>query len=159
MELVTAHLCPRANILSLSLYTPRFAIGTALLLGGGAFRLWCYRTLGKFFTFEVHVNDDHILVTSGPYSFVRHPSYTGLTAMIIGAQLIHFGVGGYVTECGIEHTPVVVLVRIWQWGSLFGLLSLYRRCVIEDAQLQKRFGGTWENYRLRVRYRLLPFVY
>ncbi|KAM5531771.1 hypothetical protein V8D89_014541 [Ganoderma adspersum] len=49
-----------------------------------------------FFTFEVIIKDDHKLITSGPYSYVRHPSYTGILCLTTGAYLMHFGAGGYV---------------------------------------------------------------
>ena len=36
-----------------------------------------YRQLGRFFVFEASIQKDHELIVSGPYSVVRHPSYTG----------------------------------------------------------------------------------
>ncbi|KAI0706360.1 hypothetical protein C8Q76DRAFT_749308 [Earliella scabrosa] len=156
---LTPLLCPTTNTHPLALLTPRFLLGAALLLAGGTFRLQCYRALGAFFTYEVHVSSAHVLVTSGPYALVRHPSYTGLTALILGAQLMQFGRGAFVSECGIEGTWVGAFVRVWQYGSAFGLLSLYRRCAVEDRQLRERFGETWERYSAKVPYRLLPYVF
>lgn len=158
---VVPYICPAQihNLRLLAISTLQFYVGAILLVVGGVVRLWCYHALGPFFTFEVGVKEDHILVTTGPYSFVRHPSYTAITALILGAQLVHFGRGSFVGECGIEDSPMLVLVRIWQWGSLFGLLSLYRRCSIEDAQLKAHFRDTWMMYSDHVSYRLVPFVY
>ncbi|KAG1878800.1 hypothetical protein F4604DRAFT_574321 [Suillus subluteus] len=46
---------------------------------GGALRLYCISTLGKFWSFkDLSVRTVHRLVTRGPYSVVLHRSYTGL---------------------------------------------------------------------------------
>lgn len=55
--------------------SPAFLIGTLLVISRGLLRWSCYRYLGKMFTYEVPVQEKHYLVTSGPYSVVRHPSY------------------------------------------------------------------------------------
>ena len=56
---------------------------------GGLIRYKCYRTLGSMFTFEMSIRKDHILVTSGPYAIVRHPSYTGIILVAIAVSLVH----------------------------------------------------------------------
>lgn len=37
--------------------TPTFATGCSMVLCGAGLRLWCYRTLGRFFTFEMKVSE------------------------------------------------------------------------------------------------------
>ncbi|CAF4350854.1 unnamed protein product, partial [Rotaria sordida] len=32
-------------------------------------------TLGAFFTFELTIRSTHKLIKTGPYAYVRHPSY------------------------------------------------------------------------------------
>lgn len=44
-----------------------------------SFRLWAMKTLGEFFTFEVVIRKNHQLITTGPYKYLMHPSYTGIT--------------------------------------------------------------------------------
>jgi protein-S-isoprenylcysteine O-methyltransferase Ste14 len=58
---------------------PRLAlkIGFGLFLLGLALRWYSIFYLGRFFTTNVAVAKDHRLIDSGPYRFVRHPSYTG----------------------------------------------------------------------------------
>ncbi|CAJ0838843.1 2314_t:CDS:2 [Entrophospora sp. SA101] len=41
---------------------------------GALLRLWCYRSLDEFFTFDIKVQKDHKLITTGPYSLLIHPS-------------------------------------------------------------------------------------
>ncbi|KAG1724487.1 hypothetical protein EDB19DRAFT_1834169 [Suillus lakei] len=42
-----------------------FLTGTALIVAGGLLRWWCFRTLGRFFTFHLSVRKEHTLVTTG----------------------------------------------------------------------------------------------
>lgn len=103
-------------------------------LAGGALRLWCYRTLGALFTFEVVMQDDHVLVTSGPYSIVRHPSYSATTIMGLGAMLELFGAGSYVRECGVTRTWAAWALYAFVGLVMYGVYSLYGRIPAEDAQ-------------------------
>ncbi|MDP7040849.1 MAG: isoprenylcysteine carboxylmethyltransferase family protein [Myxococcota bacterium] len=47
------------------------------MLAGLALRTISVRTLGKYFTWNVEVQENQEVIKSGPYQFVRHPSYTG----------------------------------------------------------------------------------
>ncbi|PIL32263.1 hypothetical protein GSI_05508 [Ganoderma sinense ZZ0214-1] len=154
-------LCPTPSVPfdALTGFPTRFAAGIALVALGALLRAASYWALGSLFTFEVVIKDDHSLVTRGPYRYVRHPSYTGAALVLLGTHLIHFGAAGYVTQCRIENTPVVVFVWIWRVGTVFSVLSLGRRCSVEDHQLRERFGQVWEEYRVDVPYRLLPYIY
>jgi protein-S-isoprenylcysteine O-methyltransferase len=49
----------------------------SLSLFGLWFRSWAYITLGKFFSMHIETQDQHQLIESGPYKYLRHPSYTG----------------------------------------------------------------------------------
>ncbi|CDO72520.1 hypothetical protein BN946_scf184983.g3 [Trametes cinnabarina] len=138
--------------------TPRFLLGTILTIAGGSFRLWSYRVLGDLFTYEVVLKENHAIVSNGPYAYVRHPSYTGVILMLVGEHLMQFGDAGYVPYCGIRHTPFAPIVYSWPFIALFGAISLYRRCAVEDKQLQERFGDGWKEYAARVRWKLFPYV-
>ena len=61
--------------------------GLVLMLGGLTLRLWAIRTLGHFFTATVRVQEGQRIVTSGPFSIVRHPSYLGSYLTIAGSTL------------------------------------------------------------------------
>ncbi|KAI0654635.1 hypothetical protein C8Q70DRAFT_925342 [Cubamyces menziesii] len=158
VQSLAPRLCPvsSGSLSSLAVLTPRFLLGAALVYAGAAFRLWSYRALGDLFTYELFVKDKHRIVDTGPYAFVRHPSYTGLIALILGVQLVYFGPGAFATECGIEYTRFAGCIWIWRVGAVFTVFSVYRRCGVEDTQLRERFGPDWDAYREKVPYALLP---
>jgi protein-S-isoprenylcysteine O-methyltransferase Ste14 len=76
--------------------------GAALALAGFSIAVTAARAIGKNVTRTVVTREDHELVTSGPYRYIRHPLYTagmflswglGLLAanwFILGAWLIGF---------------------------------------------------------------------
>jgi hypothetical protein len=67
--------------------TPIFFLGTLLTGLGGYIRYRCYKEMGTMFTFEMSIRREHRLVTSGPYSVVRHPGYTGILCTVAGIIL------------------------------------------------------------------------
>ena len=69
--------------------TPISVLGYILMITGSLGRVWCYRTLGVFFTFELAIRSFHKLIKTGPYSYVRHPSYTFVCILTIGLWLVH----------------------------------------------------------------------
>jgi protein-S-isoprenylcysteine O-methyltransferase Ste14 len=69
--------------------TKWFVVGSFLATMGGYIRWECYSALGRLFTFEMSIRDDHRLVTGGPYGWVRHPGYTSVLSTFIGLGIWH----------------------------------------------------------------------
>lgn len=69
------------------------AVGLALFIGGEVVRGWAMVALGGRWTTRVVVLPTAPLVSSGPYRFLRHPIYVGVTAMLAGF-LLAFGLWG-----------------------------------------------------------------
>ncbi|KAF5311196.1 hypothetical protein D9611_013027 [Ephemerocybe angulata] len=143
--------------------TPTFILGNVLTFTGCMLRLSCYKSLGTFFSFELSLYNDHKLIDTGPYSVVRHPSYTGLTLGIIGAYLNQIQ-GSWVSECGVasySNAPGLgsMIVALWVVFSLAVIISLFLRMPNEDKMLKARFGDEWVVWSTKVPYRLLPGVY
>src|SRR6266851_743821 len=70
-----------------------FVLGCLTTAASIALRLACYKTMGSLPTIELTLHKDHQLVTGRPYSFVWHPSYSGVVLGVIGTLLVHFGPG------------------------------------------------------------------
>ena len=159
---ITSAICaaPRTppSLGALASLSPRFAAGAGLMVAAAVLRMWCYRTLGRLFTFEVAIAPDHELVTHGPYAWARHPSYTGGMAMVASTALLGFGAREYVAQCAVTASRAGVLVWMWCVPAVYGVGALYRRTGVEDAKLRAKFGQTWEEYRRRVPYKLVSYV-
>ncbi|KDQ26297.1 hypothetical protein PLEOSDRAFT_1030306, partial [Pleurotus ostreatus PC15] len=134
--------------------------GGGLALLSASTRLWCYRELGDLFDFEVNIKKTHRLVTTGPYSFVRHPSYIASIGAHLGVSMVLFSSPCWFYRCGLMSRLGVVLGCIWctEVCVLHGVL-VPARIKVEDERLKRHFGREWDEYAGRVAYRLLPGVY
>ena len=115
-------------------------IGTGVFVVGVVLRWYSIFYLGRFFTVNVAILSDHRVVDTGPYRFLRHPSYAGSMLMMLG-----------------------VAASFHNWASLLILfipsfaVTLYRIHVEEQALLQG-LGEPYRAYAGRTK-RLIPFVY
>jgi protein-S-isoprenylcysteine O-methyltransferase Ste14 len=115
-------------------------IGLLLLISGIAIRSIAIRTLGKFFTGTVVIKNDHQLIRTGLYNYLRHPAYTG-------TLLAHLGLG----------------LAFANWFSLalssvpFLLVAMYRMRV-EERALAATFGAEYSSY-CETSKRLIPGLY
>src|SRR5829696_6839297 len=62
-------------------------LGVVLSLYSQIMVAWTVRTLGRHLIPGLAVFRDHVLVTSGPFRWVRHPLYSGALALWLGAGL------------------------------------------------------------------------
>jgi len=140
--------------------TPIFLVGITLISFGTLIRVSCYRALKKFFTFEANIRQGHRLVTSGPYSIVRHPSYTGMLMMDIGILFWFGDRGSFLRESGLL-VPMTGKVFFGIFGAwlLVALVALFKRATVEDAVLQEKFSNEWNEWAKRVPYAFIPGVY
>ncbi|KAF9235419.1 hypothetical protein BU15DRAFT_78003 [Melanogaster broomeanus] len=137
-----------------------YLLGTTLALAGTVIRILCYKTLGRLFTFTVTVQPDHKLITHGPYSVVRHPSYTGLTVCVLGVLVAQGGRGSWMRESGMLNALwVELLVLVWLCSMGVVMTCLVFRMKDEDKMLKEMFGDEWSEWASRVRYYLIPGVY
>jgi protein-S-isoprenylcysteine O-methyltransferase Ste14 len=115
-------------------------VGSAVGLMGVTVRWWAIRTLGKQFTRNLQVTDDHEFVVEGPYRHVRHPSYTGAILMLAG---VGFGLANALALAACLVLPAI--------GYL-------RRIPREEALLNQELGEPYAEYASHTR-RLVPGVY
>jgi protein-S-isoprenylcysteine O-methyltransferase Ste14 len=149
---------PLPSLSTISTLSPVFNLAVGMACTGGLIRLWCYKTLGTLFTFQLTIRQDHKLITSGPYGIVRHPSYSGGILLLTGMALAVLSPHGYVDECGLMSTPVRWVFLLWVGGLGYWIISLFGRGSFEDATLKKEFGVSWEAYRRSVPCKFIPGV-
>ena len=133
-----AFFAPGATIRSFRV--PCFLVGVLALVAGSVLRRRCFLELGKFFTGAVTIQSDHRLIDTGPYRFVRHPSYSA-------ALLILLGIGLALTNWLSIAVCVVV-----------GLLGYSYRAHVEEQALLSALGTSYAEF-MATRKRFIPFVY
>ncbi len=110
---------------------PLLWTGTAMVVGGLAFRLWAIAVLGRQFTVDVGIQPGHALITAGPYRWLRHPSYTGALACFYGLGV---GLGSWASLAVI---------------ALAATAAFARRMRVEEAVLAQAFGAAWDAHARR----------
>jgi len=150
-------LCGRTSPTAHTFISPLFMLGVLLGVTGVLIRIACYRELGRFFTFELSIRNKHQLITSGPYAFVRHPSYTGLIFIAAAFTLCEISPGSWWTEARVFESSAIGKAIALAWLSCLYIKStVILRAPREDAMLRETFGKQWEEYANKVRYRFLP---
>lgn len=121
---------------------PKWVAGldAGLFVLGLVLRFYSIIHLGRFFTVNVAIAADHRLVTTGPYRFVRHPSYTGAMLAAFGFALSFQNWASLL----IIFIPCCVVMR---W-----------RIYVEERALLDAFGEEYRSYMRRTK-RLLPRIY
>ena len=140
-----------------------FTAGFLSQVAGTVLRYAAIRWLGRYFTFQLAVRDGHRLVTDGPYSMMRHPSYTGSHLFMIGAAIAQMGSGSFYSQwktIGPYSAAAAPWCALWYYFNLaYTYLGGVMRAPKEDEVLRKEFGEEWEEWAKRTPYRLYPFVY
>jgi len=137
-----------------------FILGWFLVTIGGLFRLLCYVKLGRFFTFELAIRQQHKLITDGPYAWVRHPSYTSVIALFIGGAVCMFGPGSWFWQGGwVDSVGGSISAMLFVASTVQIITSFFSRMKAEDMMLKREFGTQWDDWKRRVPYRLVPGIY
>lgn len=126
---------------SLSIIWHRHAllyVGAALLLGGLVLRQYAIFTLGRLHTLDVTTRSGQHVVESGPYRWIRHPSYTG--SLLTAAAILLCSTNWLSLAC----FPIVVIV--------YGY-----RIRVEESALTEDLGPPYLDYMRRTK-RLIPMV-
>jgi protein-S-isoprenylcysteine O-methyltransferase Ste14 len=114
-------------------------IGVAVLLLGGALRLWPVYVLGDRFSGLVAIQPGHRLLTTGIYRVIRHPSYVGALLYSLGWSL------AFRSGAGVLVTALLVPIML-------------ARIAAEERLLRSEFGAEYDAYRARTA-RMLPGIW
>lgn len=102
--------------------------GIALTWVGVVVAVWARYCIGEYWSARVTLKEDHQLIRSGPYAFVRHPIYTGMFLASAGTALV---VG--------EWRGVVAVTLM--------LVAHSRKALREESFLTQEFGDEYTSYR------------
>ncbi|PWN31908.1 uncharacterized protein FA14DRAFT_185879 [Meira miltonrushii] len=153
-----------------------FAFNLFAILSG-AMRIWCYQTLKKSFTFGLKVSEDQKLITTGPYRYLAHPSYTAMlisawtlagalmgpyNAFLDGLSTRPFVNSTFLKVIGLDNLHSVFLTVNLTISAyvivVFTSLLLLFRIPNEEAMMKAHFGKRYDDF-LSERWRLIPFIY
>lgn len=108
-------------------WLPVRVLGVALSLYGIVMLPWATWTLGRMYVPGAGIFDDHELITAGPFRFVRHPIYSAIIALWLGAAL------GTLNWLLLVTWPVYVV----------GVMKPARE---EEELLRAKFGDAYREY-------------
>ena len=137
---VTAGIVASFRLPAAGIGAPALWFGCALFALGLALRWYSIVYLGRFFTVNVAIHSSHEVIDTGPYSRVRHPSYTGALLAFLGLALC---------MANWASLAIVMLPIFW---------AFTRRMNLEETALSNALGTPYVNYMRRTK-RLAPFFY
>jgi protein-S-isoprenylcysteine O-methyltransferase Ste14 len=112
-----------------------FVAGLVLMVSGIAVRQWAVAVLGRYFTTNVRVHSGQAVIDTGPYRWVRHPSYTGLLMTIAGIGLALGNWAGLLALIVLPTIGIVYRIRVEERALLDGIGEPYRRFAATRAHL------------------------
>lgn len=117
-----------------------FVAGVAIILAvaGIGLAIWARWHLGANWSSQPAIKEGHDLITSGPYSFIRHPIYTGLLLAFVGTALVNG--------------------TVWSVVLIIFAVSLVLRVRTEERLMTQQFPAQYAEYKKKTK-ALIPFVW
>jgi protein-S-isoprenylcysteine O-methyltransferase Ste14 len=117
-----------------------FAIGMTLIVIGFIVRIHSILTLKQFFTYSISKVENHKIIETGLYKFIRHPGYLGQLIIFIGMS-----------------------ISISNWLSILFMmipvtLGFLYRIKVEEKFMVEQLGEDYLNYQERTN-RIIPMLY
>ncbi len=100
------------------------------------FLIWVQHALGRQWSSGLQLREEHVLVTEGPYRWVRHPMYSVVFAFLAALCLVSAN-------------------WIFMVGTAAAIVMLYRRIDQEEEMMMQQFGDEYRSYKTHTG-RLLP---
>lgn len=114
------------------------SFGVVLCALGIALAIWARVYLGRNWGMPMTLREKPELITTGPYSVIRHPIYTGILLAVLGSAF----------SSSIVWLIPFVLIAIYFIYSLR----------IEEKDMMQQFPKEYGQYKKRTK-ALIPFVY
>jgi len=113
-------------------------LGDVIIVLSFLFMFWVIK-VNSYAASNIRVENDQKVIDTGPYAYVRHPMYAGAVWLFVGMPL---ALGSW-WPVGL----IVLVVPVLLW-----------RLLDEERILERDLRG-YSEYRKRVRYRLIPYVW
>jgi len=108
------------------------ACGIACAIASFKLRWDAIAALGKFWSLHVEIRENHEFVDSGPFRFVRHPTYFSMILELLAFGLI-FSAWWMLLVIPILFVPALIM-----------------RLRLEESALVEKFGDTYRDYQCKV---------
>lgn len=113
-------------------------LGIIICVAGMSLAILSRRHLGKNWNFAPAIKEDQELITTGPYSIIRHPMYTGMLAAMFGAALVY----GW----------------LWLAAAVLFSITFTHKLKAEQKLMHTQFGEKYSAYMHRTK-ALIPFIW
>ncbi len=113
-------------------------LGSLIIAVGAILMAWAL-VYFRSWRFRAKLEDDHRLVTGGPFRMLRHPIYMGLNLLALGSAVW------------------IPTALVWI-GFVLMIVGSDLRARAEEKILEEAFGAPYRDYCARTR-RFLPWLY
>jgi protein-S-isoprenylcysteine O-methyltransferase Ste14 len=114
--------------------------GILLMFANVLFFLWVHISLGNNWSPIVELNKTHILITQGPYKYIRHPMYASIFIHCIALWLVTANI--FIGLCAFLSFAIIYPFRIKS----------------EEKMMIDKFGDEYKNY-IKKTGRLFPKIF
>jgi protein-S-isoprenylcysteine O-methyltransferase Ste14 len=115
-------------------------LGILILIVGGIIVITGRYQLKQFGSGVLNIEENHQLITSGIFRYIRHPIYSGALLGVFGFYL--------------AYRSLIVLIAV----SIIHFLIFKHRLLFEEGILTEEFGEEYKEYMKRTK-RLIPYLY
>ena len=117
-----------------------FATGMALFAIGFMIRIYSILTLKQYFTYSVAKVENHKIIATGLYKFIRHPGYLGQLIIFIGIS----------TSISNWLSMLLMMIPV--------TLGYLYRIKVEEKFMTEQLGEDYKNYQERTK-KIIPILY
>lgn len=114
------------------LYWPTFFVGWLVAILSIVLRRRAISALGKFWSLHVEIRENHVFVRSGPFRFIRHPTYFSMILELLSIRLI------------LNASITLGLT------ALIFIPALIMRVLLEEKALIEKFGAAYVAYQREI---------
>ncbi|RHZ86638.1 hypothetical protein Glove_48g51 [Diversispora epigaea] len=152
----------------LSKWDNKFIVVSISITIGIILRLWSFKVLDEFFTFDLTIKKDHKLITHGPYRYLIHPAYAASLftcpyIIYVTTQFAPF-IKLYEPSLSIPYLTMSFLISTGHPSSIMfkiltasTIITLSNRMRNEEAMMKKHFGKEWDEF-VKTRWRIIPYL-